>query len=89
MKLVVRPESGQLGHDKGITGAQPGHNKILSLNSIKPSNQHFCIGEIMRSLGESNEDNTRTFESGECYQTSWVKFRGHWEIFLSTSRETK
>ena len=26
-----RPEADQLGHNKGMTGAQQGHNKILSL----------------------------------------------------------
>lgn len=68
MKQVVRPENDLLGHDKGIPGAQRGQQDTSSY-SRKPSNQYFCISEAMRSLGESNEDNTGTHESREYYQT--------------------
>ena len=50
------PETDPLGQ----TGAQQGHNKILSLMAENPQ---ICISALvnaMRSLGESNEDNTES-----------------------------
>ena len=83
-----RPEADQLGHNKGITGAQQGHNKILSLIAENPQISISALAKQCEVSEKANEDNTGTLKAENIIKRVGPSYGGHWET-LSTSKEIK
>ena len=84
-----QPGSDQLGHNKGITGAQQGHNKILSLIAENPQ---ISISALAKQCKVSEKAMRITLERMKAeggIKRVGPSFGGHWEILLSTSKETE
>ena len=77
-----RPEADHLGHNKGITGAQQGHNKILSLIAENPQ---ISISALAKQCEVSEKAMRTTLERMKVenvIKRVGPSFGGHWEILI-------
>ena len=84
-----RPESDQLGHDKGITRAQQGHNKILSLIAENPQISISALAKKCEVSEKAMRITLERMKAGNVIKRVGPSFGGYWEILLSTSKETE
>lgn len=84
-----RPAIDQLGHDKGITWAQHGHNKILSLIAENPQISISALAKQCEVSEKAMRIRLERMKAESVIKRVGPSFGGHWEILLSTSKETK
>ena len=84
-----RPEADQLGHNKGITGAQQGHNKILSLIAENPQISISALAKQCEVSEKAMRITLERLKAENIIKRVGPSYGGHWEILLSTSKEIK
>ena len=78
-----RPESDQLGHNKGITGAQQGHNKILSLIAENPQISISALAKQCEVSEKAMRITLERMKAGDIIKRVGPSYGGHWEIITS------
>lgn len=84
-----RPEADQLGHNRGTTRAQQGHNKILSLIAETPQISISSLAKQCKVSEKAMRITQERLKAENIIKRVGPSFGGHWEILLSTSKETE
>lgn len=78
-----RPDSDQVGHNRGITGAQQGHNKILSLMAENPQISISALAKQCRVSEKSMRITLERMKAENVIKRVGPSFGGHWEIVMT------
>ncbi|KAB5383852.1 winged helix-turn-helix transcriptional regulator, partial [Bacteroides salyersiae] len=73
----------------GMTGAQQGHNKILSLIAENPQISISALAKQCEVSEKAMRITLERMKAANVIKRVGPSFGGHWEILSSTSRETK
>ena len=73
----------------GATWAQHGHNKILSLIAENPQISISALAKQCEVSEKAMRITLERMKAESVIKRVGPSYGGHWEIFLSTSKETK
>lgn len=78
-----RPETDQLGHNRGATRAQQGHNKILSLIAENPQISISSLAKQCKVSEKAMRITLERMKAENVIKRVGPSFGGHWEIITS------